>query len=181
MCVVTEKNASKKIDKDLHVAKCGAKAKNEPRNIDAADDENDEDGFSLTKSTLSGFAKVYRLNFGKGIRNLFPRLQKAMEEAYDQLFTIQRSNENVKYYISLHCLFYKPTDPDCVTDPAVVLNSECSILLAGSNLEDQMKVNYDNLIHSIDNYETNGSGWCLLNFISLDVNTVRYNPLKAMY
>ena len=43
---------------------------------------------------MQGIAKVYRLKFGKGIRNLFPRLQQAMAEASDQLFTIQRNNKN---------------------------------------------------------------------------------------
>ena len=149
-----------------------------PRNVDAADDENDEDGFSLIQSALNGFAKTYRLHFAAGIRNLFPRLQQAMAEASDQLFTIQRSNTNVKYYISIHCLFYKPTDPDCVTDPPAVFTSGTSTLLAGSNMKEQMEINYENLLQSIELYETNGSGWCLLRFISLDIKTVRYRPLN---
>ena len=127
-------------NKDLHEAKCGVKTTSESRNVDDDDDEENEDGFSLQRSALSGVAKIYRLSFGNGIRNLFPRLEKAMKEASDQLFTIQRNNENVKYYISLHCLYYKPTDPDCVTDPPVVFNSGNSILLAGSNIEEQMKI-----------------------------------------
>ena len=148
-------------NKDFREAKCGVKTTNESRNADDDDDKEDEDGFSLLRSALSGVAKIYRLSFGNGIRNLFSRSEKAMKEASDQLSTIQRNNEKVKYYISLHCLYYKLTDPDCVTDPPVVFNSGNSILLAGSNINEQMKINYDNLMHSPENYETYGLSYSL--------------------
>ena len=181
VCSKCDKRFKKMDNKDFHEAKCGKKATDKPRDVADDDDENDEDGFSLIQSVMRGFAKVYRLQFAKGIRNLFPRLQQAMAEASDQLFTIQRNSESVKYYISLHCTFYKPTDPDCVTDPPVVFNSGNSVLLAGSNIKDQMEINYDNLLQSVENYETNGSGWCLLHLVYLDIKTVRYNPLRAAY
>ena len=168
-------------NKDFHEVKCGKKATDKPLDVADDDDENDEDGFSLVQSAMFGIAKVYRLKFGKGIRNLFPRLQQATAEASDQLLTIQRSSKNVKYYISLRCNFYKPTDPDCVTDPPVIFNSGNSILLGGSNIKDQMEINYDNLLQSVENYETNGSGWCLLHLVSLELNVIRYNPLAANY
>ena len=174
VCGNCDKRFKKMENKDFHEVKCGVKATSESRNVVDDDDEEDEDGFSVQRSALSGIAKIYRLSFAKGIRNLFPRLEKAMKEASDQLFTIQRNNENVKYYISLRCLYYKPTDPDVVTDPPVVFNSGTSLLLAGSNVEEQMKINYDNLKHSVEDYETNGSGWSLLNLASLDINTIQY-------
>ena len=181
VCSKCDKRFKKMDNKDFHEAKCGKKVKNKPRNVADDDDENDEDGFSLIQSVMRGFAKVYRLQFAKGIRNLFPRLQQAMTEASDQLFTIQRNNESVKYYISLHCIFYKPTEPDCVTDPPVVFNSGNSVLLASSNIKDQMEINYDNLLQSVENYEINGSGWILLHLVYLDIKTVRYNPLRTAY
>ena len=77
----------------------------------------------MIQSALHGSSKVYRLKFAGGIRNLDQRLQIAMTEASDQLFTVQRSNLNVKYYISLYCTLYKAADPDTVTDPPVVFYS----------------------------------------------------------
>ena len=75
------------------------KTTNESRNVDDDydDDEEDEDGFSLQRSALSGVAKIYRLSFGNGIRNLFLRLEKAMKGASDELFTIQHNDENYSH------------------------------------------------------------------------------------
>ena len=129
-------------------------------------------------SALNGAVKTYRLKFAPGITNLHPRLTKAMMEASDQLFTIQRSNTNVKYYISIHCTFYKLTEPDITTVPPVVFNSGTSILLASSNIKDQMKINNQNILQAIENFERNGSGWSLLRLEKMDINTIRYNPLN---
>ena len=97
----------------------------------------------------------------------------------DQLLMIQRNNENVKYYISLSCVFHKPTDPDyCVTDPPAIFNSGTSKLLAASNIDSQMQINNDNLIQSIEEYERSGSGWVLLHLVCLDIRTVKYNPFS---
>ena len=109
VCGNCAKTFKKMDNKDFHEAKCGKKGTNVSRNVEDDDDENDEDEFSLNQSALGGIAKVYRLTFAKGIRNLFPRLQQAMTEASDELFTVQRNNKNVKYHISLCCIFYKPT------------------------------------------------------------------------
>ena len=116
-------------NKYLHEIKCGNAINDNPRDYSEDDDENDEDAFSLIQSALRGSSKLYRLKFARGIRNLDQRLQIAMTEASDQLLMIQRSNLNVKYYISLHCTFYKAADPDIVTDPPAVFNSGPLILL----------------------------------------------------
>ena len=181
MCRKCNKTFKKMDNKDMHEKRCGKEVKNKPRNVAEDDNEEDEEVFSLNQSALGGVAKVYRLTFAKGIRNLHPRLQRAMDEASDELFTLQRNNEMVRYYVSLYCTFYKPTDPDSITDPPVVFNSGRSSLLATSNINGEMEINYENILHSIEQYERNGSGWCLLRLDALDMNVIRYNPLKAAY
>ena len=81
----------------------------------------------------------------------------------------------------MHCTFYKPVDPDVVTDPPVVFRSGTTKLLPTSNTKDQMEINYQNIIQAIENYENNGSGWNLLRLDMIDLNTVRYNPWKVAY
>ena len=179
MCRICNKTFKKMDNKCFHETKCGNALNDNPRNYTEDDDENDEDGFSLVQSALRGSSKVYRLKFARGIRNLDQRLQIAMDEASDQLFTIQRSNLNVKYYISLHCTFYKAAEPDTVTDPPVVLNSGPMILLPSSIIKDQMLIIAQNIQQAIADYEQNGSGWNLLHLNSIDLNAIRYNPLRA--
>ena len=179
MCRICNKTFKKMDNKCFHETKCGNALNDNPRNYTEDDDENDEDAFSLVQSALRGSSKVYRLKFARGIRNLDQRLQIAMDEASDQLFTIQRSNLNVKYYISLHCTFYKAAEPDTVTDPPVVLNSGPMILLPSSIIKDQMLIIAQNIQQAITDYERNGSGWNLLHLNSIDLNAIRYNPLSA--
>ena len=179
VCRICNKTFKKMDNKCFHETKCGNALNDNPRNYTEDDDENGEDAFSLVQSALRGSSKVYRLKFARGIRNLDQRLQIAMAEASDQLFTIQRSNLNVKYYISLHCTFYKAADPDTVTDPPVVFNSGPMILLPSSIIKDQMLIIAQNIQQAIDDYESNGSGWNLLHLDSIDLNTIRYNPLEA--
>ena len=167
-CSKCYKSFKKMNNKEMHEVHCGGGVSE--RGVTR---EEDEEEFSMM-SALNGVAKTYQLKFAPDVTNLHPRLTKAMMEASDQLFTIQRSNTNIKYYVSLHCTFYKPTDPDILTVPPVVFNSETSILLPSSNIEDQMKINYHNILQAIENYERNGSGWALYRLERMDINTVRY-------
>ncbi len=171
ICGKCDKKFKKMDNKDFHEAHCRKK-----RDVSADDDENDDEVYSLIQSLLGDASKLYRLKFAKGIRNLFSRLEKALAEASDQLFTIQRKNETVKYFISLHCMFYKATDPDVTTDPPIVFNSGSSMLLAGSNVKEQMEIKTRNLIQSIETYQENGSDWVLLHLVYLDIGTIRYKP-----
>ena len=177
-CSICDKTFKKMHNKQMHESHCGG-GMSLPRDVTEDDNEEDEEDFSQVKSALG--AKVYRLKFAPGIRNLHLRLQRAMVEAADQLLTIQKSNRNIKYYVSLHCTFYKPTDPDIVTDPPVVFNSGAIVLLPSSIIKEQMEMNYQNILQAIENYENNGSGWSLLRLNIIDLNTVRYNVWKAAY
>ena len=179
ICGKCDKTFKRMDNKDLHEAKCGKKAKLEPSSgMMESHDENDEEVFSLIKSALFGVAKTYRLQFANGVTNLQPRLERAMSEASDQLFTLQRNNERVKYYISLCCVFVKFGE-DEETDPPPVFNSGTSILNPSSNIKEQMEIIYENILQSVDEYEKNGSGWILLHYVHLDINTISYNPCRT--
>ena len=139
----------------------------------------DEDYFSITHSTHQGVAEMYQLNFSDDETELIPRLQDGMRAAYDKLTDIQRSDKNVKYYVSLKCRFYKPTDSGIITDPPIVFNSETCSLLPTSNMRRQIEIIYQNIIDQMLGYEGNTSGWAILNYVSLNINVVRYEPLKG--
>ena len=120
-------------------------------------DEDDDDIFEQVAS-FKGVAKRYKLDFAPGIRNLHARLQTAVREAADRLISIQRVGRSIKYYLSLRCNFYKPADPDTVTDEPCVFNSGTSTLLPSSSIKTQMEINYISILQAVENFERNGSG-----------------------
>ena len=81
-----------------------------------------------------------------------------MIEAADQLLSLQRTGRSLKYYVSLRCKFYKPTEPDTITEDPCVFNSESCTLLPSSSIKMQMEINYISTMQAVENYEANGSG-----------------------
>ena len=69
-------------------------------------------------------------------------MEVAVCAAAEQLTRLQRNGRSMKYYLSLQCNFYKPSDPDTVTDEPCVFNSGTSTLLASSSIKTQMEINY---------------------------------------
>ena len=51
--------------------------------------------------------------------------------------------------------------------------------ISGDPLDLQLQVALRRLMHQVDGYEKNGSGWVLDHFVTLDVHIVKYNPLRA--
>ena len=109
-------------------------------------------------ASFKGVAKSFRLNFAPGIRNLHARFQRAITEAADELLTLQRSGRSLKYYFTLTCNFYKPTEPNTVTDQPVPLSSGACMLLPSSDLKTQTEINYNSILQAIEVYENKGSG-----------------------
>ena len=48
--------------------------------------------------------------------------------------------------------------------------------LIGSNYDDDLKAAFNNVMQQINNYQRNGSGWVVDQFVELDVDTVTYAP-----
>ena len=70
----------------------------------------------------------------------------------------------------------KSADPAVVTDPPAVFNTYMVIGLIRSNYEDELKAAFENVMQQIDEYQHNGSGWVLDQFMELDVSIVTYTP-----
>ena len=125
------------------------------------DDEDDDEGFDQV-SSFKGVAKSFQLNFAPGIRNLHARFQRAIVEAANQLQTLQRAGRSLKYYLTLRCNFYKPTDPNTTTDDPCIFNSETCTLLPSTSIKTHIEINYNSIMHAVENYETSGSGKSLI-------------------
>ena len=71
-------------------------------------------------------------------------------------------------------IMHKSVDPAVVTDPAAVINTDMVVGLIGSDYEDELKAAFENVMQQIDDYQHNGSGWVLDQFLKLDVSIVTY-------
>ena len=133
------------------------------RDTSGDDDEDDDASFEHVRS-FKGVAQSYELNFAPGIRNLHPRMETAVRAAAEQMTTLQRNGRSMKYYLSLRCNFYKPSDPDTVTNEPCAFNSGTSTLLPSSSIKTQMEINYISILQAVENFERNGSGKKFLMF-----------------
>ena len=127
------------------------------RDTSKDDDEEDDICFEHVRS-FKGVAQSYELNFASGILNLHPRMEAAVCAAAEQLTKLQRNGRSLKYYLSLRCNFYKPSDPDTTTDEPCSFNSGTSTLLPSSSIKTQMEINYISILQAVENFERNGSG-----------------------
>ena len=148
------------------------------RDTSGDNDEEDDDVFDQVAS-FKGVAQSYQLNFAPGIRNLHARLETAVREGASRLTTLQRTGRSFKYYLSLRCNFYKPADPDTVTNEPCAFNSGTSTLLPSSSIKTQMEINYISILQAVENYERNGSGKLIIYFENdhiSDIYSLQINP-----
>ena len=121
------------------------------------------------------------MSFDSSPVNMIHRLKCALFEQVKQKLETISEKRAYKYTISLKVIFQQLSNQDILTVPPVVFNTEAFILLAATNIEDQLHVAESNLMQQVDNYERNGSGWILYRLNSLDLNTISYNPLRAYH
>lgn len=144
------------------------------------DDEDDDVSFEHVQS-FKGVAQSYEFNFAPGIRNLHPRMEAAVRAAAEQLTTLQRNGRSMKYYLSLRCNFYKPSDPDTVTDEPCAFNSGTSTLLPSSSIKTQMEINYISILQAVENFERNGSGKKFFKYYFQNVMSAVQNQSKNVF
>ena len=82
----------------------------------------------------------------------------------------------MKWNLALKAIMYKPSDPDVVTDPPAVFNTNMKMGVVGTNYEDELKAAFENVMQQIDEYQHCGSGWVLDELVELDVSIVTCTP-----
>ena len=84
--------------------------------------------------------------------------------------------KGIKWNLALKAIMYKSVDPDVVTDPPAVFNTDMLLGLIWTNYGEELNAAYENVIEQIDEYQRNGSGWVLDQFLELDVSIVSCTP-----
>ncbi len=86
--------------------------------------------------------------------------------------------KGIKWHSSLKVKMVKATDPTIETDPPAVFNTDAVWGLLGSNYDEDLQVAFDNVMRQLDEYQCNGSGWVLSEFVELDVTIITCTPWK---
>ena len=142
-------------------------------------DDNDDEDMQHHRSGPNDVFHIYRKNFSPSSENLMDRLQDGVNEAQHQTRLHQESNKPCKIYISAQISFYKASNVDQITSPHPTFNSDMAVVLPTTTLTPIMKTLKDNLIHQLDSYERNGSGWVMNTIVYLDLHIVQFDPLRA--
>ncbi len=87
----------------------------------------------------------------------------------------------LKWHLALKAILYKAMDPPVVTDPPAVFNTHAMMGLIGSDYDEDLSEAYEKLIKQLDEFQTNGSGWVLDEFVELDVTVLTYTPFRSNY
>ena len=96
----------------------------------------------------------------KSPKRFLDRLADALQKVYEKV-SEERESSVFKIYTSLSSTFYQAADPSTHTDPPPTFNTDPSIILPVTNIQDVIDHFYQNLLHQIGEYEGTGSGWVL--------------------
>ena len=141
----------------------------------------ENDNFKEIESALKKTAAVYRKSFGdttdlQMLKDIFiGEMCSKLKEEVDK-------RKNIKWFAGLKLEFCMASDNTIITNPPINFNSETCILLVEDQEEEiilQCQVAFNNIIHQIEEFSKNGSGWILDQLLNLDINIIDYDPLRA--
>ena len=109
--------------------------------------------------------------------NHLSALQGAITAFKPAMGKFHREHHAYRFKISVDVVFHKAVDPAVITQPPVTLTSEMIAVYADTfaPFEDVNR----QLVHLVEVYENNGSGWAFSHFSSLQLTLWNLDPLRA--
>ena len=122
------------------------------------------------ESTLMRTAVIYRKEFDESNRkDLLERL-RIIGNTFTPIINGEiHRKKGIKWYLSLKLMFCQAKDVTDLTDPPVLFRSEVFTSLDASKLDVNFKVAYNQLLHQIEEFQRNDSGWVVHHFVTLDL------------
>lgn len=142
---------------------------------------NNADKFVLKKSALENTAKLYTYEFQEDkweIDDIKHALAKCKNTIKNE---ISRLKQGIKFFPTLFVRFYKPINNQ-ITDQDAVFRCATSTLFPGATDEDitmTIENALNHFITSIYNFCANGSGWIVLKYTHMDLNTAVHSPIST--
>ena len=95
-------------------------------------------------------------------------MNAAIQAMEGKLSHFRMDKQSLKFSMAIHVEFEKATDPDVITDPPVVLQSEQFEVYHDTSIKEQLEKAAKQLDKNIEVYEQCGSGWILNRIVALD-------------
>lgn len=161
------KTFSRLANRRLHEQRCSSFIKKHPPITNYLQSVSQVGGASsttkqikLVKEAFNQKTKVYRRIFSPG-----EDVDISILNEFQNYIT-----ENVKYYFSVYMNYHQSNDLDDLTDPPITHRSQVFTFLRESSiLEEQLKSATDQLLTAIEEFQKNGSGWIVNNYIHMDL------------
>ena len=103
-------------------------------------------------------------------------LRIAVKDAFIVLQKEVAFRYGMKWYFALKLTFRKAIDQYAVTDPPIVLNTHPTMGLIGNNYDHDLDEALQDIMEQIDSFESNGSGWIVYKFQTIDLEIVTCAP-----
>ena len=125
---------------------------------------------------------MYRKRFNQEDRqNLLENLKTNLSELKDIIVNkVLVETQALKWYVTLKLNFQKANDPAVITEPSVVFRTE---VFTSANVEDIDAIShavYNELTQKIHDYQANGSGWVVDQFIDVDLGEYNIDLLSFL-
>ena len=128
-----------------------------------------------TASALNSFTNQYAIEGHAGYDpNSFLTTVK------QSIINLLSNNRQTKSQMILKCVFEKTnlqTGETVTTESA--FRSATEIVLEATNIDELYKKSTDQILEFFDTFQNNGSGWVFKSIVSLEIHTVKYQPLSG--
>ncbi len=175
-CIYCNKIIERAANLKLHQKTCDRNVNRKWRVMLGVDGDVVDTGFNMVQSAFKKLIVVYRKPLNtcelKNVKLAFTQ---------DMSYILRREvmeRKGMKWHSSLKVKLCKALNPSVETDPPAVFNTDAVWGLIGSNYEDDMNAAFDNVMRQLDEYQCNGSGWVLSEFVELDVTIITCTPWK---
>ena len=96
------------------------------------------------------------------------------------IISLLSNNRQTKFQMILKCVFEKTnlqTGETVTTESA--FRSVTEIILEATNIDELYKKSTDQILEFFDTFQNSGSGWVFKSIVSLEIHTVKYQPLSG--
>ena len=158
-CCHCNKNISRVQNLKFHQETCEQNENRKAyRRFYGVDVDESNGGFQLVESAFKKMFVTYRKVLHVNALKLDDMESVFSRDVKNLLQTEVIKRKGMKWNVSLKAIMYKPTDPDVVTDPPAVFNTDMVVGLIGSDYEEELKAAFEKVMQQIDEYQRNGSG-----------------------
>ena len=180
-CEICQKQFTRKNNKELHLNSCSRKRNRQ----DTLQERTYKTANNLTfnivlrKTAFGGCFADWIIVYPQNYYFIEPivLLKASVKSMKNILLNHLREHNQFKFRMVIHVNFIKASDPEVKTVPPVVLTTTPYNVWPATDIDEELDTIPNELIHSIQEYETCGSGWIIDHLVQLDVIITSFSCL----